>query len=150
MKSGNHFANHPFGQQLPLAEEPVLTYSLSSYDFIRLSRQGILKKTLLQIAEKLSFTFQELSKILHISERTLQRYRDTDTLAPDTSERTLLLAQLYNKGIAVFKTADNFNDWMRSPLAVFNDQAPVQFLDTAFGFQLIFDELGRIEHGIFA
>lgn len=133
-----------------LLKEPAQAYALQSFDLIRLARNGVLKKTLLQLADKLSFTLHELSKILHISERTLQRYGNEDKLATDTSERALLLAQLYSRGITLFETSENFNDWLRTPLPAFQQQAPIQFLDTAFGFQLVMDEIGRIEHGVFA
>jgi putative toxin-antitoxin system antitoxin component (TIGR02293 family) len=135
---------------ISLLQEPAMPYPLQNFELIRLSRKGILKKNILQLAKKLSFTLQEIAGILHISERTLQRYNNEDTLASDTSERALLLAQLYDKGISVFGTADNFNDWLRTPLPAFQQEAPMQYLDTAFGFQLISDELGRIEHGIYA
>jgi putative toxin-antitoxin system antitoxin component (TIGR02293 family) len=93
---------------------------------------------------------QEISVILHISERTLQRYKNEDALAPDISESALLLAELYSKGVSVFGTEENFKDWLRTPLPAFQQQAPVKYLDTAFGFGLISDELGRIQYGIFA
>ena len=44
------------------------------YDFIELSRNGINKRNLLFLAKKIDFDLKELSKVLHISERTLQRY----------------------------------------------------------------------------
>lgn len=92
----------------------------------------------------------EISGILHISERTLQRYHAEDRLSPDTSERALMLAKLYERGVAVFNDANNFTDWLRTPLPAFNHQPPIQLLDTSFGFQLIENELGRIEYGVFA
>ena len=133
-----------------LLEEPEAVYYPQNFDLIRLSRQGVLKKYLLELAEKFSFTMQELSRILHLSERTLQRYRKEDTLSSEASERALLLAQLYQKGIAVFGSKDHFKDWLRTPLPAFQQQPPVGFLDTAFGFELVSDELGRIAHGVFA
>lgn len=133
-----------------LVEEPSKAYSLQDFTLIRLSREGVLKKTLLLLAEKLALTMQEISPILHISERTLQRYKNEDVLTPDISERALLLVQLYRNGISVFGTAENFNDWLRTPLPALKRQAPIEYLDTAFGFQLISDELGRIQHGIFS
>lgn len=148
MKNSNNYEHK--AQQLIMAGEPESAYYPQSFDLIRLTRKGILKKYLLELAEKLSFSMHELSHILHISERTLQRYGREDTLASDTSERVLLLAQLYNKGIEVFGTPENFNDWLRTPLPAFEQQPPIGLLDTAFGFQLISDELGRIEHGVFA
>lgn len=132
------------------ANEPATPYFYQAFDLIRLSRKGILKKSLLQLAEKLAFTLQELAGILHISERTLQRYHNEDVLSSDTSERALLLSQLHTRGVEVFGTSENFNDWLRTPLPAFQQKTPFHYLDTAFGFQLIFDELGRIEHGIFA
>ncbi len=140
-------SSHP----VSLVEEPLAVSLPGNYfDYIRQSRHGVLKKTLIQIAEKLAFSLQELGGILHISERTLQRYRDEDTLATDASEKAVMLTQLYKRGSAVFGSAANFNDWMRTPLPAFRNEAPVRLLDTSFGFQLIFDELGRIEYGVFA
>ncbi|GAA4313339.1 type II RES/Xre toxin-antitoxin system antitoxin [Compostibacter hankyongensis] len=133
-----------------LVEEPAVAYALSSYESIQLSRKGILKEALLQLAAQLSMTLQELAGILHVSEKTLHRYQNDKVLAPDLSERALLLSQLYHKGKAVFGDAANFNDWLRTPLPAFRQQAPITLLDTSFGFQLIMEELGRIEYGIFA
>lgn len=131
-------------------KEPGGSYSLQPYDLIGISRSGILKKTLSLLAKRLSFTMNEISRILHISERTLQRYHAEDRLSPDISERALMLAKLYERGVETFHDAANFTDWLRTPLPAFNYQPPIQLLDTSFGFQLIEDELGRIEYGIFA
>src|SRR5699024_8167738 len=98
----------------------------------------------------LAITLQELAKILHISERTLQRYKDKDTLSETSSERALMLAQLLQRGIEVRGSAENFQDWLRTPLPAFQQDPPLQYLDTSFGFQLVSDELGRIGHGVFA
>ncbi|HET8574180.1 MAG TPA: antitoxin Xre/MbcA/ParS toxin-binding domain-containing protein [Edaphocola sp.] len=133
-----------------LVEEPANDYFLQSFDFINLSREGIIKKFLIDLADKLSFTMQELAKVLHISERTLQRYHNNEKMSSDTSERALLLAQLYRRGISVLGSANNFKDWLKTPLPAFQQQTPLSYLDTAFGFSLVSDELGRIEHGIFA
>jgi uncharacterized protein (DUF2384 family) len=32
----------------------------------------------------------------------------------------------------------------------FNSESPLSLLDTSAGFNMVFTELGRIEHGIFA
>ena len=39
---------------------------------------------------------------------------------------------------------------MKAPSFIFNGEAPVSLLDTSAGFDMVFTELGRIEHGIFA
>jgi uncharacterized protein (DUF2384 family) len=45
---------------------------------------------------------------------------------------------------------DKFKIWIKTPSVVFRGEAPVTILDTSAGFDMIFKELGRIEHGIFA
>jgi putative toxin-antitoxin system antitoxin component (TIGR02293 family) len=131
-----------------LIEEPDNVYPLQDFNLIRLSRQGVSKKTLLLFIEQFSLSM-EVFRILRIPERTLQWHKAEDVLAPDISERVLLLVQLYKKGVLVFDTPKNFNDWLHTPLLAFNRQAPIEYLDTIFGFQVISDELSRIQHGIF-
>lgn len=151
MKKETNYTTYSTDEELvSLVQEPGGSYSLQLNDLIGISRTGILKKTLSLLAKKLSFTMSELSRVLHVSERTLQRYHAEDRLSPDTSERALMLANLYEKGVEVFENAENFTDWLRTPLPAFNDQKPIQLLDTSFGFQLITDELGRIKYGVLA
>ncbi|MFA6249733.1 MAG: MbcA/ParS/Xre antitoxin family protein [Mucilaginibacter sp.] len=45
---------------------------------------------------------------------------------------------------------DKFKLWVKAPSFVFKGEAPVTILDTSAGFDMVFKELGRIEHGIFA
>lgn len=133
-----------------ILSEPAGAYARSFFDLIDISRKGIRKKTLSLLAQKLSFTMHEISRILHVSERTLQRYKSDERLSSDSSEKVLMLANIYERGLDVFGSMENFTDWLRTPLSAFNGQKPIELLDTSFGFQLIQDELVRIEHGIFA
>ena len=48
----------------------------NDFDIVKLARQGFSKRVLLALAKKVSLNIQELAIILHISERTLQRYDD--------------------------------------------------------------------------
>jgi putative toxin-antitoxin system antitoxin component (TIGR02293 family) len=114
------------------------------------SRNGISMERIEQIMERYHLTLKETSNILNISERTLQRYHDSDILTKDTTERALRLQRLYERGSIVFGTLNNFMSWMKSPVLIFNNEKPISFLDTIFGFEMLEDELGKIEHGIFA
>lgn len=122
----------------------------NDWDILKLTRQGLPKSTLMQMAKNISITQQELSDIMHISERTLQRYEDTDVIKTEYSEKAIALARLYDRGVEVFGSIDKFKIWIRTPSLVFKGEAPLSLLDTTFGFNMVFDELGRIEHGIFA
>jgi len=122
----------------------------NDFDTIKLARQGFPKSVLLTLAKKISLNLQELAYILHISERTLQRYDDNEIIKTEYAEKAVELARLYTRGEEVFGSMDKFKIWMKTPSLIFNAEAPVSFLDTSAGFDMVFTELGRIEHGIFA
>jgi len=122
----------------------------NDWDIIKLARQGFSKRALLSLAKKISLTLQELTTILHISERTLQRYDDDAMIKTEYAEKAVELARLYTRGQEVFGSMDKFKLWIKAPSLIFNGEAPVSLLDTSAGFDMVFTELGRIEHGIFA
>ncbi len=122
----------------------------SVYDFIELSRNGINKKNLLFLAKKIDFELKELSKVLHISERTLQRYAPSKALSSEVSQRVIQLARLYCKGEAVFGALEQFKKWMEHYNTALGMKKPKDLLDTTFGFQLLNEELIKIEYGIFS
>lgn len=124
--------------------------TISDYDVLQRSRQGLSKRILLSLAKKISLTIQELANIMHISERTLQRYDDDAIIKSEYSEKAIELARLYTRGEEVFGSMDKFKAWMKTPSHIFKGETPVSLLDTSFGFNMVFKELGRIEHGIFA
>jgi putative toxin-antitoxin system antitoxin component (TIGR02293 family) len=122
----------------------------NDYDILQLTRSGLPKRILLSLAKKISITIQELANIMHISERTLQRYEDDAIVKSEYAEKAVELARLYTRGEEVFDSMDNFKIWMKTPSLVFNGETPLSLLDTSVGFGMVFTELGRIEHGIFA
>ncbi|WP_114937450.1 type II RES/Xre toxin-antitoxin system antitoxin [Mucilaginibacter endophyticus] len=122
----------------------------SDFDIIGLARKGFAKSALLSFAKKISLNIQELANILHISERTLQRYEDDAIIKTEYAEKAIELARLYTRGEEVFESMDKFKIWIKTPSVVFRGEAPVTILDTSAGFDMVFKELGRIEHGIFA
>jgi putative toxin-antitoxin system antitoxin component (TIGR02293 family) len=124
--------------------------SSNDFDIIKFAREGFPKRILLALAKKISLNIQELAVILHISERTLQRYDDDAIIKTEYAEKAVELARLYTRGEAVFGSMDKFKLWVKAPSLVFNGEAPVSLLDTSAGFDMVFRELGRIEHGIFA
>jgi putative toxin-antitoxin system antitoxin component (TIGR02293 family) len=122
----------------------------TDFDIINLARKGFPKSVLLSLAKKISLNIQELANILHISERTLQRYEDDAIIKTEYAEKAVELARLYIRGQEVFGSVDKFKIWIKTPSLIFKGEAPVTILDTSAGFDMVFKELGRIEHGIFA
>ena len=122
----------------------------TDFDLLKLTREGLPKKVLTALAKKVSLTLQELAVIMHISERTLQRYDDNEVVKTEYAEKAIELARLYTRGEEVFGSMDKFKLWMKTPGYVFRNETPVSLLDTSVGFDMVLRELGRIEHGIFA
>lgn len=140
--SGNPFYNL-------LGASGSLKFS-NEFDVINLARKGFSKSSLLALGKKISLNLQELANILHISERTLQRYDDNEIIKLEYAEKAVELARLYTRGEEVFGSIDKFKLWMKTPGLIFNGETPVSMLDTSAGFDMVFRELGRIEHGVFA
>ncbi|MDB4921468.1 MAG: hypothetical protein JWQ54_3451 [Mucilaginibacter sp.] len=140
-------SGNPFYNLLGGAKSMKLS---NDFDLINIARKGFSKHILLALAKKISLNIQELANILHISERTLQRYDDDAIIKTEYAEKAVELARLYTRGEDVFGSIDKFKLWIKAPSVVFNGEAPVTILDTSAGFDMVFRELGRIEHGIFA
>lgn len=117
---------------------------------INKSRNGMAMNQIKNLIKRYDLTLKEMAYVLNISERTLQRYEDNDVLSKDASERALHLQRLYERGADVFGTLYKFCGWMKSSILIFNNEKPISFLDTIFGFELLEQELGKIEHGVFA
>ena len=118
---------------------------------IHFARTGLSYSHFKQLSVKTPFTIKEWSKILHISERTFQRYKKEDLVFESLqSERILEIALLQRKGIEVFGSTEKFFTWLNSVNVALGGITPRELLDNSFGIGLLKDELLRIEHGILA
>jgi putative toxin-antitoxin system antitoxin component (TIGR02293 family) len=98
-----------------------------------------------------SFTLPEWSAILHLTERSLQRYKkQKQTFDPLQSEKIIQIILLFKKGIALFGSKEKFDIWLNSHIVALGGIKPKEVLDSAFGIEWIMDELGRMEHGVLA
>jgi putative toxin-antitoxin system antitoxin component (TIGR02293 family) len=137
-----------------IVEEPGVAYTsseaTSEMQLVEMARKGISKKALMRIAEMSNLSVSELSKLLPVSLRTIQRYSDDDLLDRAVSEHALHIAEVISHGTRVFSSLESFQRWLHSPLPALGHQTPVSFLDTGFGARMVSDLLGRIEHGVYS
>lgn len=104
-----------------------------------------------KIAAKVPFTQAEWAAVLHVSERTLQRYAKNNSIfAPINAERALLLSRVIKEGILTFGTAELFYSWIKRNPYMLEGNLSFDTLTTTDGIQSILTQLGRIQHGIFA
>ena len=104
-----------------------------------------------KLADKVPFTQSEWSDILHISERTLQRYaKDNHAFAPINAERFMLIESVLQQAKITFGNSDKFYNWLKRNPYMLEGNLSMQSLTTFEGIQNVLTQLGRIQHGIFA
>ncbi len=104
-----------------------------------------------KVADKVPFTQAEWADMLHISERTLQRYaKDNHAFAPINAERVVLIEKVIAQGKLTFGKTENFYNWLKRNPYMLEGNLSIQSLSSFEGIQNVFTQLGRIQHGIFA
>lgn len=104
-----------------------------------------------KIADKAPFTQAEWASILHISERTLQRYAKSNShFAPINAERAVQIAKILEQGELTFGNTNKFYQWLKGNPYMLEGDLSLDSLSTFDGIEKVLTQLGRIQHGIFA
>jgi len=134
-----------------LGGEEVLHKKIQSQmDMIELSHRGVPKDALVNLAKYLSFTIHQMAELLPVTERTIQRYASQKHFNRVVSEQILHIASVAAKGTEVFGAKDKFLSWMNHPNKALANKTPLSLLSSRFGVEMILDELGRMEYGVFS
>jgi putative toxin-antitoxin system antitoxin component (TIGR02293 family) len=137
------------GSKISKAEEPEAVYNKSVKKIP--SVQNFTYAEFKKIADKTPFTQAEWASILHVSERTLQRYaKNNGNFAPINAERALQLAHVINEGKKTFGNIEMFYHWLKQKPLMLEGPLSFESLTTTHGIQLVLTQLGRIQHGILA
>jgi len=134
---------------------PMVSYGsvdeIKSISLVELVRNGVRFDAFDTFANKSPFSLNEWSGYLHLSERTMQRYRsEKKTFDPLQSEKIIDIALFYNKGVEVFGSAEKFDSWLETDSLALGSIKPKMLLDNSFGIDILRDELIAIEYGILA
>ncbi len=142
----------PYKQQdLPISkvEEPMPVYR--SVKKVLPSVKDFTYTEFKKNADKTPFTQAEWAAMLHISERTLQRYaKNNGTFSFINAERFHQIMQVIERGKKVFGKTELFYNWLHSNPPMLEGDLSALTLTTYDGIQKTLTQLGRIEHGIFA
>ena len=124
---------------------------MSTADAIsRPASRGLSSAALDSLAKAMRITQSELAAALGIPERTLARRRKEGTLNSDESTKVVRLARVLWRATETFEDHDTALDWMKSRYPALSGATPLSLLDTDIGAESVVDNLGRIEHGVFA
>lgn len=122
----------------------------SHMDIIEMSKTGVTKSMFLEFIHTFDFTMDEAAEMLPITRRTIQRYSVSHRFNPTISEQIIQLALLMTKGVEVFGSREKFSRWFNSPSKALGGKVPRELAGLKTGLQMVMDELGRIEHGVYA
>lgn len=104
-----------------------------------------------KIADRVPFTQAEWASMLHISERTLQRYaKNNGVFAAINAERAHQIAHVIQEGKKTFGKTETFYTWLKNNPATAEGQLSIESLHSAQGIQMVLTQLGRIQYGILA
>ena len=104
-----------------------------------------------KIADKTPFTQAEWASILHVSERTLQRYaKSNSSFAAINAERALQIDNVLKEGEFTFGKIENFYNWIKRNPYMLGGNLSFESLTSAHGIERVLTQLHRIQHGLFA
>ncbi len=147
-KSKNPSAEYKQHSKVIKVHEPMVS-------FMPVKQMPLVKdftyKEFKKITDKVPFTLQEWSDLLHISERTLHRYAKANSSFPfSVTDRILQIEKVIQRGVEVFGNLEKFISWLRSNPYMLEGRLSLQSLRSIEGINLVLTQIGRIEHGLFA
>ncbi|HRQ50435.1 MAG TPA: hypothetical protein PLR74_07865 [Agriterribacter sp.] len=146
MKRKKKSAKDSPGEFEPNIKEPLAVYEAQALPYTdRFSYKKFEK-----IAVLAPFTQKEWAAILHLSEKTLQRYaRDHSFFEGIYADRILHISELLDLGKETFADVDAFYRWLKREKNILGVKLGFDALASTKGIQLLIEEMARIQQGIF-
>ena len=114
-------------------------------------RRGLPSSVLGRMAEHLDLSTMATIESLGLAKRTIgRRLQEHAPLSTEQSERVVRLARVFAQAKHVLGDEAKARRWMKKPSRALGGEAPLHLLDTDIGASAVFEELGEIEHGVFA
>ena len=111
--------------------------------------QDLSYKKFEKIANKVPFTQKEWASILHLSEKTLQRYsKDNKSFEGIYVDRILKMQELIEMGLDTFTSPEAFYRWLKRDKPMMGILLTFSDLLSGEGIQEHINAIGRMQHGI--
>lgn len=115
-------------------------------ELIERIRTGVKKEDWKQLIEDLGTTEKEFENILPTSISSMQKKKVYDK---ETSERIYEISRLFGLGFEVFDSREDFKSWLLTPSKALGDKKPFELLDSSIGFELVENEIIRIQYNVY-
>jgi putative toxin-antitoxin system antitoxin component (TIGR02293 family) len=110
-------------------------------------REGVKKTDWKQLIQYTGSTEKEFEHILPASISSMQK---KTVYSKETSERIYELARLFGLGFDVFDTKEDFKQWLMTPSRTLGNKIPFELLDSSFGFEMVENEIVRIQYNVYS
>lgn len=124
-------------------EEPMVVYG--HHDMVSLASRNISKDYIKDVQRITKLSVNELIDLLPIS---IDTYKRKTQFNPNVTEKILEIQEVYQKGLDAF--GEDFYLWMDAPNVALGGSIPKALLSNSFGIRRLLDQIGRMEHGVFA
>lgn len=128
------------------AEEPYIAWDLTKA--ASMVNAGLATKIIETIQSRLGLSNAELSDLLLVAPRTLDRRKKEATLPADESERSYRIARLTELAADITGSMEKASEWFKKPNFALGNKKPIELIKTEPGARLVERTLHQIEHGI--
>ena len=115
-------------------------------------RSGLTFEMFNEICSVSPFSEADWAEYLNVSTKTMQRIKKEKnfTLKPIHTEKIFELAEVTQRGEAIFGSSRQFYQWLKTPCKALGNLTPADLLRDSYGKEMVMAELNRIDQGIFA
>ena len=144
IESGGWRRGHPY--LLLLGLDPVDTPRL-----VERVEEGLSYSSLERLRENVGLSRDEVSELVQIRLRTLDRRKREGRLHPDESDRLLRASRVFGHSIALFEgDVAGAMRWLSSSQRALGGAVPLEMARTEIGAREVEALIGRLEHGVFS
>jgi putative toxin-antitoxin system antitoxin component (TIGR02293 family) len=144
IESGGWGSGHPY--LLLLGLDPVDTPRLVEW-----VEEGFSFGELERLRRNMGLSREEISELVQIRPRTLDRRKREGRLHPEESDRLLRASRVFGRAIALFEgDAEGASGWLSSPQRALGGAVPLEMARTEIGAGEVEGLIGRLEHGVFS
>lgn len=123
--------------------------NLKQPDLIGLINAGLSFNEFEALRQKLNISAECLAEAARINSRTLYRRKKEGRFTAEESDRLYRLMDLYDRSVDAFESELGARDWLTRPGKMFGGRTPLEYADTAIGYQELLVMLEGIKYDSF-
>ncbi len=148
--------NHSF-----LAEEDIVPYlshsSVPLYSFWddlsilrEISLKGLGSNFFTSLKKRFRLNNQQFTSLVGVTWKTITNHREDHQIVGMHTERALYIAKVWDAGIDYFNDPTQLRKWLSFSNPFFNDEIPLNLLNTISGCEIVYSKLRQMAFGISA